>query len=313
MRAARSYFMALLALMILPTLTLASGDFKTETALTRDASAHYHILHANYDVEDKIGIGGNLGFEVRPWEHAAIGVQYAHRHFFGDYSWDIGSADLNVKLFPWGRGEKGEMYLEGGFGALVPADNDVDQQDSRGHAFAGAGYRFMPQASKHVFYDLGLVYDQYTPRNRFTGLLGVKFGIGWTFGSNRQGGAPKKQETVKASTNVSAKDTSDDSMVDANAAQTKRSVEAKDMDNVMDGDADADVSSLKGHRVMLYKVEKGDCLWSISEKEEIYDDGTKWPRIYKANRDQIKDPNLIYPRQKLKIVDPNKPLRTTEE
>ncbi|MCD4828073.1 MAG: LysM peptidoglycan-binding domain-containing protein [Candidatus Cloacimonetes bacterium] len=33
----------------------------------------------------------------------------------------------------------------------------------------------------------------------------------------------------------------------------------------------------------------------------IYNDPTRWGVIYRANRDQIKDPNLIYPDQVLKI------------
>jgi len=44
-----------------------------------------------------------------------------------------------------------------------------------------------------------------------------------------------------------------------------------------------------------YTVEKGDFLYKISGKEKIYNDPLKWPRLYRANRDQIKDPDLIYP------------------
>jgi nucleoid-associated protein YgaU len=44
-----------------------------------------------------------------------------------------------------------------------------------------------------------------------------------------------------------------------------------------------------------------DCLWNIAGKKGIYDDSWKWKRIYMANRDKIRDPDLIYPRQVLKI------------
>jgi nucleoid-associated protein YgaU len=44
-----------------------------------------------------------------------------------------------------------------------------------------------------------------------------------------------------------------------------------------------------------HTVAKGECLYVISGYPQIYDDPLKWPRIYRANRDQIKDPNLIYP------------------
>jgi LysM repeat protein len=46
-----------------------------------------------------------------------------------------------------------------------------------------------------------------------------------------------------------------------------------------------------------YIVVKGDTLWDISMKEVAYQDNFQWPLIFKANRDQIKDPDLIYPKQ----------------
>jgi len=54
-----------------------------------------------------------------------------------------------------------------------------------------------------------------------------------------------------------------------------------------------------------------DCLWNISKKPKIYDDPWKWPKIYVANRDQIKNPDLIYPREVLKIPE-NGPLSSEE-
>jgi len=48
-----------------------------------------------------------------------------------------------------------------------------------------------------------------------------------------------------------------------------------------------------------YVVVKGDSLSKIAQRE--YGDGAKWRRIYEANQDLIKDPDLIYPGQTLKI------------
>jgi len=48
-------------------------------------------------------------------------------------------------------------------------------------------------------------------------------------------------------------------------------------------------------------VKKGECLWWIAEYEDIYNDPFMWPLIYTANMDQIKNPDLIYPDQELKI------------
>ncbi len=53
--------------------------------------------------------------------------------------------------------------------------------------------------------------------------------------------------------------------------------------------------------VKNYTVVKGDCLWRIAKKPEHYGNGFAWPVIYKANRDQIKNPNLIFPKQIFKI------------
>ena len=53
--------------------------------------------------------------------------------------------------------------------------------------------------------------------------------------------------------------------------------------------------------VISYKVVRGDHLWGIAKKREHYGNGFAWPIIYKANRDQIKDPDLIYPNQVFKI------------
>jgi len=46
-----------------------------------------------------------------------------------------------------------------------------------------------------------------------------------------------------------------------------------------------------------YEVIHGDNLWNISGKDSIYANPYQWPMIYKANRDKIKDADLIYPGQ----------------
>ena len=48
---------------------------------------------------------------------------------------------------------------------------------------------------------------------------------------------------------------------------------------------------------MNYEVVNGDNLWNISGKPDVYADPYQWPLIYKANSDQIKDADLIYPGQ----------------
>lgn len=48
-----------------------------------------------------------------------------------------------------------------------------------------------------------------------------------------------------------------------------------------------------------YTVKSGDCLWNIAKAR--YGDGRQFTKIYEANRDIIKNPNLIYAGQNLKI------------
>lgn len=61
-----------------------------------------------------------------------------------------------------------------------------------------------------------------------------------------------------------------------------------------------------------YTVVKGDCLWKIAGKKEIYSNPKYWPKIWEANEDgvisapahtpkKITNPNLIYPGQVIRI------------
>jgi len=52
----------------------------------------------------------------------------------------------------------------------------------------------------------------------------------------------------------------------------------------------------------VYTVVRGDNLWKISSKADIYNDPYKWPRIWSANVETVKDPNMIYPDQNLTII-----------
>lgn len=60
-------------------------------------------------------------------------------------------------------------------------------------------------------------------------------------------------------------------------------------------DSSASMGSTGG--VDQYQVVRGDNLWNISGKGEVYADPYQWPLVYKANRNKIKDADLIYPGQ----------------
>lgn len=50
-----------------------------------------------------------------------------------------------------------------------------------------------------------------------------------------------------------------------------------------------------------YTVAAGDSLSKIAK--QLYGDANAWRRIYEANQDQIKNPDLIHPGQVLKIPE----------
>jgi LysM domain len=52
-----------------------------------------------------------------------------------------------------------------------------------------------------------------------------------------------------------------------------------------------------------YIVQSGDSLWSISGNRAVQGDSFRWPLLFKANRDQIIDPDLIEPDQDLTWKD----------
>jgi len=63
--------------------------------------------------------------------------------------------------------------------------------------------------------------------------------------------------------------------------------------------------SAKYQRVWIWQ-ETNDCLWNMAR--EHYGDPFLWPRIYEANRDLIRDPNVIFPKQQIVIP----PLETAQ-
>lgn len=68
-------------------------------------------------------------------------------------------------------------------------------------------------------------------------------------------------------------------------------------------------------RIRTYTVgtwaENRDCLWNISGKVEIFGDPFMWSKIWQANTNIIKNPDLIYPGQQLVIPAPGP--KTPEE
>lgn len=50
-----------------------------------------------------------------------------------------------------------------------------------------------------------------------------------------------------------------------------------------------------------YVVQKGDSLWSIAARPEIYGKASRWRTLYDANRDVLKSPNDLQAGMRLKV------------
>ncbi len=50
-----------------------------------------------------------------------------------------------------------------------------------------------------------------------------------------------------------------------------------------------------------YDVKRGDGLWRIARRNDVYGRPVFWPLLYDANRSAIEDPDRIYPGQRLKV------------
>ncbi len=105
----------------------------------------------------------------------------------------------------------------------------------------------------------------------------------------------KAEAAMKAGDEAKAIKLADKARFQAVTAQKQAKFEAQRLrDNGMIGGSDDSASASTSDGADSYEVVKGDNLWNISAKDEIYANPYQWPLIYKANRDKIKDADLIY-------------------
>ena len=61
------------------------------------------------------------------------------------------------------------------------------------------------------------------------------------------------------------------------------------------------LTSKDEHTMQTYTVVAGDSLSKIAKR--VYGKASLWKQIYEANKDQIKDPDLIFPGQLLRLPE----------
>ncbi len=110
---------------------------------------------------------------------------------------------------------------------------------------------------------------------------------GSIFGNDPDGGLLNRKKTDKP-------DFSDTTSGASGAGGTSRPA---DFSDVTSGSS----STAETRGGQTYTVKSGDSLSKIAK--HIYGDANKWHLIYEANRDKIKNPDLIHPGQEFTIPD----------
>ena len=69
-----------------------------------------------------------------------------------------------------------------------------------------------------------------------------------------------------------------------------------------ESEVQADIKVEKTDAYGYWEVKSGDTLSKIAK--DVYDNAGKYMKIFDANKDVLKDPNMIHPGQKLKLPNP---------
>ncbi|MGY8870624.1 MAG: peptidoglycan-binding protein LysM [Pseudomonadales bacterium] len=84
------------------------------------------------------------------------------------------------------------------------------------------------------------------------------------------------------------------------AAYEKAILMAGNVQGIKEVKADAlQLEDKTAANVEYYTIESGDSLWAIAQK--YLGNGNDYTKIFEANKEVIKDPDLIYPGQKIRI------------
>ena len=181
----------------------------------------------------------------------------------------------------------GYKYIDGGW-----------QIDELNGMTGGIGVRLSGSEGKRG--SLGLDYA-FAPYGDFGNTHRISMSYKW--GGNIEPVREDKEEDIKQEQKEETEN------LEEKEEKEEREIEelpkVKGIDNkkvMMNNEQAVKTNDKKNKEKIIYQVIKGDCLWKIAGKKEIYANSRKWKKIYQANKDKIKNPDLIYTGQKLIIL-----------
>ncbi len=120
---------------------------------------------------------------------------------------------------------------------------------------------------------------------------------GGIFGNNPDGGILNRKKKDKDDDADFSDVGSDTSSTSGSMGGTGRNADFSDVS----GGASSETPDYTSGGGQSYTVKSGDSLSKIAK--HFYGDGSKWNRIFEANRDKIDNPDLIHPGQEFTIPD----------
>ncbi len=263
--------LGLLALIGLPHNAKAHPDFSVEL----NGQYARPVLNVN-SVGHKNGAGTSLEIEVLPIDTISLGIGTGIDGYFGSSTSfkQTNFFDAIGKIMPWGTHNDFSLYATGGIG-IDPLSNLPNARKGNYNAFAGIGNLY--KITNNFSFDTSARFDYLTPVKKPFEALTVSIGIRYSFDSN-----PIKNRVESSIQSHEIKLQKETLAKTTETTSTKTSPEVNNAE-------------------YLYVMPK-DNLWRTALR--AYNDNSKWPEIYKANKDQIKDPNVIEPGQRLVIPTP---------
>jgi nucleoid-associated protein YgaU len=108
---------------------------------------------------------------------------------------------------------------------------------------------------------------------------------------------PDVQASIKAAREKAEKDKA--AQDDSNLPEQARAAMAKAREGMLDATGEVEAKKAAEKKEKTYTVKAGDSLSKIAK--ELFGDAARWPEIYELNKDQIENPDLIYPGQVFRL------------